>query len=252
MCSCFFIFFLQRLPTVSFSSSFSPSPLSLHILHNSSFFLFTKTSLSSLFLSLSDSHFLKLLHLLQWHPRPRSPSTSFLLMHSTSPVGKGGGEEIDGASTINIPARESHPYGWICNFSNFSHFSSFSFIFHFNVFFCHVNAWVLLWDRSRWKASTLGEVGTCLGLILDDVCLKTSKKCSCLCFYVRGLGPAYAALFLHTHVCSWDSTYVGVGLRTWGPVCVHGLWPAYVRRLVEALLYPFSFLFQLFHFYMQS
>ena len=91
MCSCFFIFFLQRLPTVSFSSSFSPSPLSLHILHNSSFFFFTKTSLSSLFLSLSDSHFLKLLHLLQWHPRPRSPSTSFLLMHSTSPVGKGGG-----------------------------------------------------------------------------------------------------------------------------------------------------------------
>ena len=176
---------------------------------------------------------------------------SFDAFHLTRWEG-GGGNEIDGASTINIPARESHPYGWICKFSNFSHFSSFSFIFHFNVFFCHVNAWVLLWDRSRWKASTLGEVGTCLGLILDDVCLKTSKKCSCLCFYVRGLGPAYAALFLHTHVCSWDSTYVGVGLRTQGPVCVHGLWPAYVRRLVEALLYPFSFLFQLFHFYMQS
>ena len=80
--------------------------------------------------------------------------------------------------------------------------------------------------------------------------LENIKDCSCLCFYMSGLGPAYAAwihayaaLFLHTQVCSWGSTYVGMGLRMQGPVCVHGLWPAYMRRLVEALLYPFLLFF---------
>ena len=44
------------------------------------------------------------------------------------------GSEIDGVSTIDIPAKESHFHGWICKFFNFSHFSSFSLIFHFDVF----------------------------------------------------------------------------------------------------------------------
>ena len=49
--------FSQQLLTVSFSSSFSSSPSSLHILHNSSTspFFSTKTSLFSRFLTSSDS-----------------------------------------------------------------------------------------------------------------------------------------------------------------------------------------------------
>ena len=86
-----------------------------------------------------------------------------------------------------------------------------------------------------------------------------SKKFSFLCFYIRGLKPAYttwtyayATLFLHTQVCSWGFGYIGMGLHTQGPICVCRLWPAYVRCLAEALLCPFSFIFQLFRFYMQS
>ena len=59
------------------------------------------------------------------------------------------------------------------------------------------------------KPNTLRRVGTCLGLILDDICLKMSKDTSCLCFCVRGLELAYVAwtyaytaLFFRMQVCS--------------------------------------------------
>ena len=154
-------------------------------------------------------------------------------------------------------AKESHPHGWICKLFKLFSFSSFFFIFYFDVFFGHVNAWVLLWDGFRWKRDTLGGVGTCLGLILDDICLKMSKDTFYLCFYVRGLklvyvawSYLYATQFLCTQVCSWGFTDVGSGLHTWGLVYVHGPWPTYVRRLTKALLCPFSLLFPLFYFYM--
>ena len=45
---------------------------------------------------------------------------------------------------------------------------------------------------------------------------------------------------------------MGMDLHMWGLVYVRGLWLMYVRRLAEALLCPFSFIFHLFHCYMQS
>ena len=91
-----FYFFLQWLPKISFTSSFSSSSSSLHILYNSFFFSIQKPLsplFSSHFLTLSNSqtpsfsHFLSnSLHLLEWHPSPRRPPTSFPLMYSTSPA----------------------------------------------------------------------------------------------------------------------------------------------------------------------
>ena len=86
--------FSQWLPIVSFSSSFSSSPSSLHILHNSSTSPFFYTKLPS---SLISSHHLILpfhslifsldsLHLLQWYPRPKRLPMSFSPMHFSSPT----------------------------------------------------------------------------------------------------------------------------------------------------------------------
>ena len=153
---------------------------------------------------------------------------------------------------------ENHiPMGEFVSFFIFSHFQV-SLDFWFKCVFGYLNAWVLLWDEFRWKPNTLGGVGTCLGLILDDASLKMSKNCFCQCSYVCGLGPmyaacihAYAALFLCTQVCSWGSMYVGMDLRMRGLVCVRGFWPAYVGHLAKALLFQFSLIFQPFHLHMQ-
>ena len=120
-----------------------------------------------------------------------------------------------------------------------------------------MNAWVLLWDEFRWKLDVLGGLGTCLGLILDDASL-IWKNCFCLCSCMRGLRSVYeacilvyATLFLCTQVRSWGSVYVGMDLCTRGLVCMHRLWPTYVKRLAKALLFPFLLLFHLFHLHMQ-
>ena len=60
----------------------------------------------------------------------------------------------------------------------------------------------------------LGGVGTCLGLILDELCLEMSKDSSCLCFYMCRLEPMYA---------TWTHAYVGLFLR----LCVRWDGPAY-------------------------
>ena len=140
----------------------------------------------------------------------------------------------------------------ICEFvSFFNFFLIFKFLsdLRSKCVFGYVNAWVLLWDGFRWKPDTLGGVGTCLGLILDDASLKMSKNYFCLCSCVCRLGLVHVALFFRTQVCSWGSTYVGMDLRMWGLVYVRGLWPVYVRHLAEALLCLFSLIFQSFHLY---
>ena len=85
-----------------------------------------------------------------------------------------------------------------------------------------MNAWVLLWGGFRWKPDILGGVGTCLGLILDDVCLKMTNNCFYLCPYVCRLRPAYAtwihsyaALFLRFCICGNRHAYARSCLRTW-------------------------------------
>ena len=89
MCSHLFIF-SQWLPTISFSSS-SPHLFIFFITLLLFFFFFSLQKppfplFSSYLLILSFSQLpyslifsLNSLHLLQWHPRPRSPSTSFPL-----------------------------------------------------------------------------------------------------------------------------------------------------------------------------
>ena len=134
-------------------------------------------------------------------------------------------------------------------FSNFSHFQV-SLWYFVLMFFGHVNSWVLLWDGFRWKPGTLGGVGICLGLIVDDICLKLLKETFCLFFCVHGLKPsyvswtyAYAGLFLRTQAYSRGYVYMGASLRTQGPICIRGPWPAYMRWLADSLLCPFSLIF---------
>ena len=71
--------FSQRLPTVSFSSSFFSSPSSLHIIHNSSFFF--SFSLQKPPSPLSFSHFLTL----SFSLNPLTFSFS-LILSSSSPM----------------------------------------------------------------------------------------------------------------------------------------------------------------------
>ena len=145
-------------------------------------------------------------------PRPRSPPMSFPLMHFTSPAGVG---QWDWWGVHWHTSRESHFHGWICKF--FKPFSFFKFLFYlpFWCVFGHVNAWVLSWDGFRWKFDTLEEVETWLRLILGDICWKMSKDCSCLCFYIRGLEPAYAAcIHAYTQFCSCVRNSVLETLRT--------------------------------------
>ena len=62
---------------------------------------------------------------------------------------------------------------------------SFSFDLPFWYVFRLVNAWVLLWDRFRWKPDTLGGVGTCLGWVLVEKRLRMLKNTLlCLFLYV--------------------------------------------------------------------
>ena len=150
------------------------------------------------------------------------------------------------------------PLGESVSFSFFFLIFKFLSDLWFECVFGYLNAWVLLWDGFRWKLDVLGGVGTCLGWILDDASLKMLKNYFCLCSCVRRLELAYAtcihvyaALFLRTQVCSWESTYVGMNLCTRGLVRMHGLWPPYERCLAEALLYPFLLIFHSFYFPMQ-
>ena len=67
------------------------------------------------------------------------------------------------------------------------------------------------------------------------------RACTRAC--IRSWIHVYVGLFLCVQVCSWGYVYISYGLRTWGPICVRGLCPVYVRCLVEALLCPFSLFF---------
>ena len=94
---------------------------------------------------------------------------------------------------------------------------SFSNFFHFQVFlwssvlirFGLVNAWVLLWDGSRWNPDFLGGVGTCLGWFWFIACLKLSNEpfylCSCVRIHVHMCVGGFMRthpLFMRTHLCS--------------------------------------------------
>ena len=151
-----FHFSLQQLPTVSFSS-FSSSPSSFHISHNSSFLsLFTKASFSSFFYSHPDSRILSNSLILSF--------SLFIFYNGTlgqevlqrpffwciPPHPLEWGNKVDRISIVDIPARESHPYGWICKFFKLFSFSIFFLIFCFNLFLA---MWML---------------GYCCGVGLDE------------------------------------------------------------------------------------
>ena len=93
-----------------------------------------------------------------------------------------------------------------------------------------------------------------------------SKDSSFLCFCVCGLKLAYAdwihmyaGLFLRMQVYSWDFVYVGMGLRTWGPICVcetpsrgltlHLFSSISTISLLFAILIPFFVIFSFEHPY---
>ena len=126
-----FRFSFQRLLTVSFFSSFSSSSSSLHILHNSFFFLSTKTSLSFLFshsLTLSNSktpsfsHFLsKLSSSLPTAPKTKKTSyilssDAFHLTHLSEATRLIGPPLLTYRPENHIPMAES------VSFQTFSHF----------------------------------------------------------------------------------------------------------------------------------
>ena len=58
----------------------------------------------------------------------------------------------------------------------------------------------------------------------------------CLDSCVRSFVLAYAGMFLRFYIRGDGPAYARSCLRTWA-------WPAYMRRLVEALLYPFLLFF---------
>ena len=263
MCSHLFIFSNGYQPFLFFSSSsLSSSPSHLHILHNSSLFSLYK-NLSSFFSSLPDSLILSNSLIFPFLPffssssqmAPKAKKSSYILSADAFHFTRwNGATRLVGPLPLTYWPENHIPIGESISFSFFFLFSSSSLIFGLNVFYLSKCLGFVV-DGFRWKPDALGRVGTCLGCIFDNAFLKMLKNCFCLCSCVRGLRPvyiayihAYAALFLLTHVCSWGFVYVGMNLCPRGLVCVRVPWRMYVRRLAEALLYPFSIIFHLFHF----
>ena len=155
-------FFFQQLPTISFFSFSSSSPILSHSLT-----LPTKTSYLSHSLTIWPSSFSSI---------STSLSNSLIYFNGTQVIrpfhqcfppyplewsGKANsGSSLD-LQITTTPFRGCK--GRISKFFKLFSFFNFSFDFLFQYIFKPINTWVLLSDGFRSKADTLGGVGTCLG-----------------------------------------------------------------------------------------
>ena len=198
------------------SSSFSLSLSPLHILHNSSLFsLYKNLPPLFLFLTLSNCLISSLSLILssngtQGQEILLCPSNAFDLTRYS------GATRLVGPSPLTYRPKNHIPMGECVGFSFFlSHFQVSLWSLVLMCFFNYVIAWVLLWNRYRWKPDVLGRVGTCLGLILDDASLKMSKNCFCLLLACVGSGLHMLLVFMCTQLYSCVRKYVLEVLCTW-------------------------------------
>ena len=139
MCSRLFIFF---------SNGYQKFLLLLHSLHLLHLFTFSITPFFSLYKNLFLLSFLLTFWLYQTLKLPHSlifSPTLFISSNGTQvqegllrpflwcipPHPLEWGNKVDGASIVDIPAKESYSHGWICKFSNF-----FSFDYTYNDPYC--------------------------------------------------------------------------------------------------------------------
>ena len=196
---------------------------SLHLPHLFIFFitplsfLSTKTSLPSFF----SSHFLTVsfpLFLSSSPPMAPKAKKSFYVLSSNAfhLTRYSGATRLVGPSPLTYRPKNHIPMGECVGFSFFlSHFQVSLWSLVLMCFFNYVIAWVLLWNRYRWKPDVLGRVGTCLGLILDDASLKMSKNCFCLLLACVGSGLHMLLVFMCTQLYSCVRKYVLEVLCTW-------------------------------------
>ena len=134
-----FIFFLQRLPTISFFHSLHLPPLFIFLLT-----LSTKTSCLSLIPSQSDPHPLM---------APKSKKSSYILSTDAfHPTHQNGVVRLTTAPPLTYRSQQHLSKGArarLVSFIIFFPFSSFSCNLLFLSIFRLVNAWALLWDKFR-------------------------------------------------------------------------------------------------------